>query len=494
MMRSSNKRVVLFLIVIVVIGLPAMAQERFVDAYAGDIEVMLSDQLADSRGGMVIGLLDEHGSGVFSKGKLDNGKDGLVDGDTIFELGSVTKVFTCLLLKESVRRGEMKLDDPVSKYLPNGVTVPNRDGNEITLLNLAVQDSGLPRFPDNLLDSPVKKLTLQQIKDGSDAYTVEKMYAFLSAYQLPQEPGTAFVYSNVGMALLGHAIERETGGNYESLIVDRVCRPLKMETTLISLTPEQKRRLATGHFADGTPTEHWRFQAFAPAGALLSTANDMLKFLSANLGLTKSNLTPLMQETQVIRHSGEPQFGKTAMPWVDDGVYCPEGSELLGHAGGGYGTVAFIAIDKKKRRGVVVLTNQMKVHAEAIGWTILQALPLSRENITYAAREVVGLGIALRVDEDAGTPRIITVYPNSPAGRSGVSTGLIVRKINGVPTQDKELSECLRMIGGPAGETVDLELFDAQKKDARSLTLTRRKFITARGEPIKHKDTNEQRP
>ncbi len=487
-MNLPIRNIVAFTALLLLAGRPqARADESFIDAYADQIEAMLSEQLADSAGGMVIGLVDEHGSRIFSTGRLDNGTDRLADGETFFEIGSITKVFTALLLLDAVRRGEMKLDDPVAKYLPDEVRAPARGGKQISLSNLASQDSGLPMFPDNLLDPPVKELTLQQKKDGSDAYTVEKMYDFLSGYELPQQPGDAFVYSNVGMALLGHVIERRTGVDYESLVVERICKPLGMQSTCISLTPEQKLRLARGHFAEGAPTEHWRLQAFASAGALLSTADDMLKFLAAHLGLTHSHLTPLMQQMQVTQHAGAPVFGRTAMPWVDHGVYNPPGTDLLGHAGGGYGTVAFVGIDKKNRRGIVVLTNQMKVFPNGIGWTILQGLPLSRENIAYAVRETVGLGIVLKSDVKMDLPRIVTVYPHSPAGKAGISTGLLVERINGVAAQGKKLNECLQMLGGPVGATVELDLFDASQKASSKVVLRRDRFITALGEPIKRK-------
>ncbi|MBC8001512.1 MAG: serine hydrolase, partial [Opitutaceae bacterium] len=455
----------------------AAAQERFADAYADAIQALLHDKFAEGNSGMVIGLLDEHGSRVFSAGKLDNGSDQKVDGDTVFELGSVTKVFTALLLLDAVRRGEMKLDDPVAKYLPERVKMPAHGGKEITLLNLAVQDSGLPFFPDNLWDRPDKELTLKEKKEGSDAYTVEKMYAFLSGYNLMQDPGASFEYSNVGMALLGHAIERKTGADYESLVLDRICRPLRMDSTRITLPPALKARLARGHLDDGTPSEHFHLQAMASAGSLLSTANDMLKFLSANLGFSQSDLTPHMADMQVNRHTGSPSFGKTAMPWFDSGVYNPPGTELLGHAGGGYGNVAFVAFDKKTRRGVVVLTNQMKVHPGGIGWTILQGMALTQENITFLVREVVGLGIGLDTDQKTGLPRIMTVYPKSPAGEAGLSVGLVIQKINDTSTEGKSLKECLGMMGGPVEAKVRLELFDPQRKETRTVALARQKFL-----------------
>ena len=173
------------------------------------------------------------------------------------------KVFTSLLALEMDRRGEMKLDDPVAKYLPERVKVPAYDGREIALRNLATQDSGLPWNPDNLdriLNQDTKKPSLKEFKEASDAYTVEDLYAFLSGHKLTNAPGTRFQYSNVGMALLGHAMELKAGANYESLVVNRICSPLKMDSTRITLTPAQKARLATGHFADGKPGENVNFQ------------------------------------------------------------------------------------------------------------------------------------------------------------------------------------------------------------------------------------------
>jgi CubicO group peptidase (beta-lactamase class C family) len=465
------------------LAVPTAAQERFTDAYANAIEALLKDKFSESNSGMVIGLVDEHGSRVFSGGKLDNGSDQKADGDTVFELGSVTKVFTSLLLLDAVRRGEMKLNDPVAKYLPERVNVPARGGKTITLLNLAAQDSGLPWHPDNLSDKKaVNELSLNEMRMAAEAYTAEDMYAFLSGYKLLQDPGASFQYSNVGMSLLGHAIERKTGADYESLVVDRICRPLTMDSTRITLPPALKARLARGHWTDGKPSEHLNLQVQAPAGSLLSTANDLLKFLSANLGFTQTHLTPLLVEMQLIRHTGSQQFGKTAMPWFDERIYNPPGMELLAHGGGGYGNLAFVGFDKTKRRGVVVLTNQMKVIPYGIGWTILQGMPLTQENISFQVREVVGIGIALDTDEKTGMPRILTVFPKSPAGAAGLSAGLVIQKINGISLEGRSLKESLRMTGGPAGEKAKLELFDPQRNETKIVELTREKFLTATGE------------
>ena len=129
--------------------------------------------------GIVAGFLDEHGSSIVSCGKLDNGTDQEVNGDTLFEIGSITKTFTALLLQDMIQRGEMKLDDPVAKYLPESVKMPARNGKEITLLQLLIHTSGLPENPDNL--GPT----------WAD-YTVNQLYAFLSGCKLTDDPGARY--------------------------------------------------------------------------------------------------------------------------------------------------------------------------------------------------------------------------------------------------------------------------------------------------------------
>ncbi len=143
-------------------------------------------------------------------------------------------------------------------------------------------------------------MTGATVKEQYETYTVEKMYAFLSGYTLSRDPGTEFEYSNVGMALLGHVIALKAGTNFESLVVNRICRKLHMDSTCIARTPEFKARLAMGHDDSGKPSPPWKLQAYSPAGGVHSTANDLLEYVSAHAGLSPSRLTPLMKETHVV--------------------------------------------------------------------------------------------------------------------------------------------------------------------------------------------------
>src|SRR4051812_6631627 len=298
-------------------------------------------------GGCVVGLVDEHGGRVISYGKMDNGTDRKIDGDTLFEIGSVTKTFTALLLADMVERGQMKLDDPVAKYLPKAVQPPVRHGKEITLLQLATHTSGLPREPGNL-DS--------RVPDSPCAgYSTEKLFAFLSSYKLVRDPGERFEYSNPGVAVLAQAIAAKAGTDYESLVVERICGPLNMDSTRIILTPELKARFAAGHSQPGFVVPSSDFGALAPVGELRSTANDMLKYMSANLGLTETSISPSMLKTQEVHV-------KEIMPETDIGLawtisHDRLGNTIIAHNGGTNGFLAYVGFEQARRRGVVVLAS-----------------------------------------------------------------------------------------------------------------------------------------
>ena len=470
---STTIRFVCFTILVLATQFLAAAQTGFTGADADAIKAFLRANFDNTNVGTVIGLVDVRCSRVLAAGRLDNGTSQEVNGETVFEIGSVTKTFTTLLLQDMVERGEVKLDDPVAKYLPESVKVPSRNGKQITLLDLATHTAGLPRDPSNL--TPGHGLPENAFAD----YTVEKLYAFLSSFALDREPGSKFEYSNVGMALLGHVLALKTGTNYEALVVERICRPLKMNSTGITLTPELRGRLARGHDQLGKPAPNWEFQVYDAAGGLRSTANDLLKYVSANLGLTPSRLTPLMQQTHVIRHKHTSDHGDTAMAWYDRGEGYQSGLELLGHGGATGGYETFIGINKDQRRGVVVLSNQQGgLSPETIGGLLLKGVRLSPEIAIglSASTNIVGIGVALDFDAKSRTVQITKVIPGSPASESGLSPGLVVQRIDDVATKDKSLTECVGRIRGKPGTKIRLELFDPKQNATTLVELTRRRI------------------
>lgn len=468
----------LFAALLLAARLVPAAQNQFTTAEADGIKAFLRNNFRETNACIVIGLVDESGNRIFTAGKLDNGSDREVDGDSIFFIGSVSKTFTALLLQDAVARGEMKLDDPVANYLPKSVKVPTQGGKQISLLHLATHSAGFPVNPDNM--------TGKDVREQYESYTVEKMYAFLSSYTLSRDPGTEFEYSNIGMALLGHVLALKAGTNFESLVVNRICRPLGMESTCITPTPELKKRLAMGHDNLGKPSPPQKFQAYSPAGDIHSTASDLLRYLSAQVALAPSSLTPLMEKTHVIRFKdsrglpGVPvsAFGRTAMDWVDRNAYQPPGMELLGHAGGAGSYHAWVGFDKKQPRVVVVLSTANDLSVESLGWTLLQRLPLKPESLFSFARELVGLGFAFDFDKKTNILCITKVFPESPASRAGLLVGMIIQKIENVPTAGKTLAECRGLLSANGRPKVRLELVNPERKETNTVEVTRGKFLT----------------
>jgi CubicO group peptidase (beta-lactamase class C family) len=243
----------------------------------------------------------------------------------------MTGTFTGLLLQDMVERGEMQLDDPAAKYLPNSVKMPTHKGREITLYHLAKETSGLPDFANQLnpkrADNPLAD------------FTVEKMYAFVSVCQLTNDPGTKHFHGcSVDRELLSQAMASKAGTNYETLMAERIFLPLRMDSTRFTLTPELKSRLAREHsrLGDVNPIMDWG--VLTPQAGLYSTAKDLLKFVSA-FSLVPSSLTASMEKS-VVNLSYNPQTG-----------------ERIHTGGGGLGGRSYACYDKTRRRGVVILST-----------------------------------------------------------------------------------------------------------------------------------------
>ncbi len=328
-----------------------------------EIRKILTERIDTQRRsvGIVVGVIESAGRRVVSYGRFHAADARPLNGDTVFEIGSVTKVFTALLLADMVQRGDASMDDPISKYLPPEVNVPERDGRLITLQDLATHSSGLPRLPTNL--------TPKDPANPYADYSVEQLYEFLPTYELTRDIGSKYEYSNLGGGLLGHVLARGAGMDYEALVRSRICEPLGMKSTRITLSPETKTRLATGHNAELAPVPNWDLPTLAGAGALRSSANDMLAFLAANLGYTESPLTPAMAAMLKVRlPTGHPGL-EIALGWH---VRTRDGVEIVWHNGGTGGYRSFVGYDPKARTGVVVPSNT-SISADDIGCHLLDA-------------------------------------------------------------------------------------------------------------------------
>jgi D-alanyl-D-alanine-carboxypeptidase/D-alanyl-D-alanine-endopeptidase len=317
--------------------------------------------------GIVVGLLEPGGrTRLVAYNERKHGESAF-DGRTIFEIGSITKAFTGALLADMVARGEVKLDDPVQKYLPATVRIPARGEKHITLLDLATQTSGLPRLPGNM--NP---------RDGANPYadyTIDQLYAFLSSHELRRDIGVQYEYSNLGVALLGHVLALRAGKSYEQLVKERILDPLGMRSTSITLSVAQRKLLAPGHNQAGDIVSNWDLPTFAGAGALRSNVEDMLKFLAANLD-TVNALSRNMRGAIVAQRPAGNAMMDIGLGWHIRKF--TNGKRIVWHNGGtgGYRTVA--AFDPASRQGVVVLTNSQQ-DADDIGFHLLEpSVPLAK--------------------------------------------------------------------------------------------------------------------
>lgn len=346
------------------------------------VRAILAEQTGPKHAvGVVIGLMEADGSTrILSAGKADNGPL-VLDGNSVFEIGSITKTFTNVILADMVRKGEVSLDDPVQKYLPSAVKIPTRNGKEITLLDLATASSGLPGMPSNF-----------KPKDPTNPYadyTVAQMYEFLSGYTLTRDIGARYEYSNLGMGLLGHALALKAGKSYDALVEERVLKPLGMKDTKIELTPDLKRRLALGHNPAGTVVANWDLPTLAGAGALRSTVTDMLKYLAANLDSTSKPLGTTLAFTHTSRR---PTTSPTLTMGLGWHILKSPGGSVVWHNGGTGGYRTFMGFDLTKRVGVVVLSNSA-ISVDDIGLHVVDSLvPLSKPPVE---RKEVAIDAAL---------------------------------------------------------------------------------------------------
>ncbi len=297
--------------------------------------------------GMVVGIITPQSRRLVTYGQMTQGDARPLDGDTVFEIGSVTKIFTALLLADMVQHGEVHLDDPVSKYLPSTVHVPERNGRSITLVNLATQTSGLPFFPSDIpLDDRAAGVVAK--------YTTGQLHEFLSTWSPTRDIGSKWEYSNLGFGLLGQALAHRAQVDYESLVHARITRPLGLESTAITLSSQMERRLAPGHDAQLRPAPSVNMPAFEAAGSLRSSANDLLSFLAAFMGPTKSPLAPAMAAMLETRRPG-PGFQQALGWWI---VSMGAGDEgFVFHGGQTPGFSSSVGFDPRTRVGVVVLSN-----------------------------------------------------------------------------------------------------------------------------------------
>jgi len=310
---------------------------------------------------IVVGVITPNGTQVSAYGNISKSNPTPVDGNTIFDVGSVTKTFVATVLADLVNQGVVKLSDPLEMYLPSNVTVPSYNGSKITLGDLATHTSGLPYWPSGWI--------------WNKYYTTQQVYEFLSNSTFEDEPGTVAKYSNIGMGMVGQAISLKMGVPLIQLIEDRILNVLGMNSTGFAmnktgiLIPQDiKSRFAAGHMVGNESKLVFLPQEVQAAGAMYSTANDLLKYVSANLGLIDAKINSAMEETHSIRYPfyelqvpfPDPS-GNESTPYAYEGLSWFSttnlGTQVVWHNGGIDGYSSFVGFNPDKQIGLVILCS-----------------------------------------------------------------------------------------------------------------------------------------
>jgi CubicO group peptidase (beta-lactamase class C family) len=336
------------------------------------------------------------GTRTLHAGRRSPGGAAMPDDRTLYEIGSVTKVFTALLLADAVVRGEVTLETPIAELLPAGVSLPGDAARAITLEMLATHRSGLPRIP--------AELDATDYRDPYAAYGEDELWATLRSVRLEFAPGERAAYSNLGAGLLGTLLARRAGVSYGELLAARITGPLGMTDTVVEVAAADSGRVAPPHTGAGEPWSSWHFRALAGAGAIRSSVADLGRFGRAVLDPESTPLGAAIELAWKVRdRSSGLSPGGNALGWLLAG----DGATRW-HNGmtGGYHAAVFVHRDLGV--AVAVATNRSTPAATGIAEQLTRlAAGLPAAARPHADRAEVAL-------TDAQLDRLVGTYRLSP--------------------------------------------------------------------------------
>jgi D-alanyl-D-alanine-carboxypeptidase/D-alanyl-D-alanine-endopeptidase len=368
--------------------------------------------------GGVVAILRPSGRSILAYGPTDRRQARRLDGESVFEIASLTKVFTALLLADFVVRGEARLEDPLAGYVPPGVTVPQFEGRTITLLDLATHTSGLPLRPGNIAGAP-------DTPSKYAGYSLAQLYADLPNHTFTRAPGSQFLYSNLGVALLGQGLARKAQEPFPELLRDRVTGPLGLVDTHLGESAESVGRRAQGHDVDlklvGTSDDG----VLEPAGGLRSTPNDLLRFMELFLtGVGPAELPAAARLMMEVDRPGDDANTRMALGWRRTTIH---GETYYWSNGSGDGARAFMGFNPARRVAVVAIADAASgAGLDDIARKVLDPQQDVDLKVTPRRREVAVPATAIE--------RVRGTYEYAPDDRIQISrgeTGLIVTAGNG---------------------------------------------------------------
>ncbi len=312
-----------------------------------EAEAVLKKQLIDSgqAKGVAVALVDANGIRVVTVGVAREGVP--LTADNLFEIGSVTKTFTGILLAVADEKGEAKLNDAVEKFLPDGIKLRDSEGAPIRMVDIATQRSGLPRLANNMLP--------KDPKNPYADYTEADLLDFVKNFKATRVRNAEYEYSNIGYGLLGYVLTRAAkAASFDALVSERILKPLSMQNT----TADPKRfldRLAQPHNGAGQATPPWDLpQAHAGAGSLRATVGDMGRYVEVIAGLKQSPLSKAIQLATTPRETGPGRINPIGLAFMQVPF---DGRKIVNHDGGTMGSSSSLMVDPQAREGVFVIAN-----------------------------------------------------------------------------------------------------------------------------------------
>ena len=331
---------------------PQNLTDQWVEKAAGPL---VKNRVVD---GISVGYIEGEHYGIVHLGS-SNRAGKTANNLTVYEIGSVSKVFTGLLLADAVVRGEIDLDEAVVVDNPAGIRLPSRDGTPIKWIDLSTHRSGLPKLPSNL--------PLTDLKNPYRSYDSKKAAEFLNQYELPRNPGESQEYSNFGACVLGYLVAQKAGKTYEQLLRQRIAEPLRMTDCTISLSSDQRKRLALPHDKFGSPTVPWTFADLPGAGGIRATMRDMMRFAKAQLTPPTGTLGEAIELAWKQHRDADASGPAMGLGWVFAGD-----GQTRWHNGGTGGSHAAVFINREIESAVVVLSNTSADEVDQLAIQLIQ--------------------------------------------------------------------------------------------------------------------------
>ena len=323
------------------IGLSSASSQNITEEWVEKMASPLVDRgIAD---GLSIGYVEGEHWGIVHLGTANQDKQ-TADFRTVYEIGSISKVFTSLLLADAVVRGEIDLDAVAEVANPAGIQFPTYNDTPITWIDLSTHRSGLPRLPTNFQPT--------DMVDPYRNYDSKEAAAFLKEYKLPRKPGESHEYSNFGVSVLGYMIAQKAGKSFEQLLQEKIAEPLGMIDCIVSSLDNQGQKLATPHSKFGSATPRWTFADLPGAGGVNASMRDMMRFAKAQLNPPSEELGEAIELAWKQHRDADASGPAMGLGWLIKGD-----GQTRWHNGGTGGSSSALFINRDSKCAVIVLCN-----------------------------------------------------------------------------------------------------------------------------------------